>query len=106
MLAKRLPTIMPDITLAEAIETTKITRGIAQRSINPHHPPVPLPASHNLRCGLSRRYRNPNPGEVSLAHNGVFFLDELPEFRRSILEVMRQPLEDGQHHSFTGDGLD
>ena len=97
MLAKRLPTILPDLTLAEALETTKIhsvmgTLGgqaiIATRPFrSPHHT--------ISDAGLVGGGTVPKPGEVSLAHNGVLFLDELPEFRRNVLEVMRQPLEDG-----------
>ena len=86
MIAKRIPSILPPLTLREAIETTKV---------------------HSI-CGLLKRRASisdvgllggtaqPAPGEVRLAHNGVLFLDELPEFHRSILEVMRQPLEDGK----------
>ncbi len=94
MLAKRLPTILPDLTLAEALETTKIhsvmgTLGgqaiIATRPFrSPHHT--------ISDAGLVGGGTVPRPGEVSLAHNGVLFLDELPEFRRNVLEVMRQPL--------------
>ena len=97
MLAKRLPSILPPLTLHEALETTKIhsvagnlgpnTGLITNRPFrNPHHTisDVALVGGGN----------NPQPGEISLAHNGVLFLDELPEFQRSVLEVMRQPLED------------
>lgn len=99
MMAKRLVTIMPPMTEEEAIETTKIhsvaglVKGkdgfIATRPFrSPHHT--------ISDAGLLGGNSNPTPGEVSLAHNGILFLDELPEFRRSTLEVMRQPLEDGQ----------
>ena len=97
MLAKRLPTILPPLSLQEALETTKI-----------HSVAGKLGASDSLMT--ERPYRcphhtisdialvgggaNPQPGEISLAHNGVLFLDELPEFKRSVLEVMRQPLEE------------
>lgn len=97
MLAKRLPTILPDLTLAEALETTKIhsvmgtLNGQAIIATRPFRSP-----HHTISdAGLVGGGTVPKPGEVSLAHNGVLFLDELPEFRRNVLEVMRQPLEDG-----------
>ena len=97
MLAKRLPTIIPPLSLQEALETTKIhsvagkidknTGLVAKRPFRaPHH------TISNV--GLVGGGSNPQPGEISLAHNGVLFLDELPEFQRTVLEVMRQPLED------------
>jgi magnesium chelatase family protein len=97
MLAKRLPSILPPLSLQEALETTKIhsvagklgknTGLISQRPFrSPHH------TISNV--GLVGGGSNPQPGEISLAHNGVLFLDELPEFQRTVLEVMRQPLED------------
>ena len=97
MMAKRLPSILPPLTLAESLETTKIhsVAGklnkndslIAIRPFrNPHHT-----ISQVAMCGGGQ---NPQPGEISLAHNGLLFLDELPEFSRSVLEVLRQPLED------------
>ena len=96
MLAKRLPSILPPMTMKEALETTKIhsvagktkNEGLmAQRPFrSPHH----TASSVSLVGGGSY----PQPGEISLAHNGVLFLDELPEFKREVLEVMRQPLED------------
>ena len=97
MLAKRLPTIMPDMTEQEAIATTRI-HSIAGR-LDPRKGILttrPFRAPHHTisDVGLLGGGSNPGPGEVSLAHNGVLFLDELPEFRRSTLEVMRQPLED------------
>lgn len=98
MLAKRIPTIIPPMTLEEAIETTKIHSicGLLNEknafvAIRPFRSP-----HHTISdIGLLGGSTNPTPGEVSIAHNGVLFLDELPEFRRSTLEVMRQPLEDG-----------
>lgn len=99
MLAKRLPTILPPLTLQESLETTKIhsvagkiggnTSLIAQRPFrSPHH------TISNVAMVGGGTF--PQPGEISLAHNGILYLDELPEFNRSVLEVMRQPLEDRQ----------
>jgi magnesium chelatase family protein len=98
MLAKRLPTIMPDMTEAEAIEATKIhsISGLLEnRSAFLITRPFRAPHHTISDAGLLGGGSNPGPGEVSLAHHGVLFLDELPEFRRQTLEVMRQPLEDG-----------
>src|SRR5690606_2504877 len=99
MLAKRLPSILPPLSLIEALETTKI-HSVAGK------------LNHNTSLISNRPYRAPHhtisdvalvggggipqPGEISLAHNGVLFLDELPEFKRTVLEVMRQPLEERQ----------
>ena len=99
MLAKRLPGILPDMSRAEMIETTEIhsVAGLTSQQApivsarpfrSPHHTVAP--------AAMSGGGSVPRPGEISLAHNGVLFLDELPEFRRDTLEVLRQPLEDGQ----------
>src|SRR5690606_8490451 len=97
MLAKRLPGILPPMTLQEALETTKI-HSVAGR-LNAHSGLVvqrPFRAPHHTisDVALVGGGNSPQPGEISLAHNGVLFLDELPEFKRTVLEVMRQPLED------------
>ncbi len=97
MLAKRLPTILPPLTLQEALETTKI-HSVAGKmkkagsliSIRPFRAPHHTVSDVALVGGGS----NPQPGEISLAHNGVLFLDELPEFKRTVLEVLRQPMEE------------
>ncbi len=126
MLAKRLPTILPQLNLQEALESTKIYSVAGKLPVanalmterpfrSPHHTisDVALVAGKlGTKASLvsTRPYRsphhtisdaalvggggNPQPGEISLAHNGVLFLDELPEFKRAVLEVMRQPLED------------
>jgi len=99
MLARRIPTIMPPMTLEEAIETTKIHSvcGLldSKESIVLHRP-FRDPHHTISDIGLLGGTSNITPGEVSLAHHGVLFLDELPEFHRSTLEVLRQPLEDGK----------
>lgn len=99
MMAKRLPTILPDMSREEMIESTEI-HSVAGLT-NPKEPIVcrrPFRSPHHTvsATALSGGGSSPRPGEISLAHNGVLFLDELPEFSREALEVLRQPLEDGQ----------
>jgi magnesium chelatase family protein len=98
MLARRLPTILPCMSLDEALETTRIhsvagtlPAGQSLCAVRPFRAP-----HHTISdAGLIGGGSNPRPGEVSLAHGGVLFLDELPEFRKNVLEVLRQPMEDG-----------
>ena len=99
MLARRLPSILPDMTRSEALQTTEIY-SVAGMT-DPRHPLVdsrPFRSPHHTASpvSLSGGGSIPRPGEISLAHNGILFLDELPEFDKSALETLRQPLEDGQ----------
>ena len=96
MLAKRLPSILPPMTLYEALETTKIHSVVGKVKSSGLLFERPFRSPHHTisDVALVGGGQYPQPGEISLAHNGVLFLDELPEFKRSVLEVMRQPLED------------
>ena len=98
MLAKRLPSILPSLTREEALEVTQIHSVLGLT--DPSHPLItrrPFRSPHHSisAVGMSGGGANPRPGEISLAHNGILFLDELPEFDKAALETLRQPLEDG-----------
>ena len=99
MLSKRLPSILPDMTWEESLEVTQIYSVMGM--VSPKSPLVmrrPFRSPHHTvsNAGLAGGGTNPRPGEISLAHNGVLFLDELPEFHKDTLDMMRQPLEDGR----------
>ncbi|MDZ7706475.1 MAG: YifB family Mg chelatase-like AAA ATPase [Trueperaceae bacterium] len=98
MLARRLPGLLPDLSATEAIEVTRIHSAAGAPTPHGllHRPPFRAPHARASQVALVGGGRSPRPGEISLAHRGVLFLDELPEFPRGHLEALRQPLEDGQ----------
>ena len=101
MLARRLPGILPDMTRQEALQATEVHSVLGLTSAAQpliHHRPFRAPHHTVSPMGMAGGGSTPRPGEISLAHNGVLFLDELPEFHKEVLEVLRQPLEDGQVH--------
>jgi magnesium chelatase family protein len=101
MMARRLPTIMPSMSLEESLQTTRIY-SVAGRVSSENglidSRPFRMPHHSSSNIAMIGGGSSPQPGEISLAHNGVLFLDELPEFKRSVLEVMRQPLEEREVH--------
>lgn len=101
MISRRLPTIMPPMSLEESLQTSRIY-SVAGRVSNENglirNRPFRMPHHSSSDIAMIGGGSSPRPGEISLAHNGVLFLDELPEFKRSVLEVMRQPLEDREIH--------
>lgn len=99
MLSKRLPSILPDMTWDEALEVSQIYSVMGMLTAKEplvSHRPFRSPHHTISNAGLAGGGTNPKPGEISMAHKGVLFLDELPEFRKDTLDMMRQPLEDGQ----------
>lgn len=99
MLARRIPSILPDLTFEEALEVTKIHSIAGNLKSNQSIITTrPFRSPHHTisAVSLSGGGKIPKPGEISLAHYGVLFLDELPEFQKNVLEVMRGPLEDGK----------
>ena len=95
MLAQRMPSILPDLSFDEALEVTKYIQSpdFYRKTNRLFKQTFQKSAPHDSSAGLSGGGSTPKPGELSLAHNGILFLDELPEFRRDSLEVLRQPLE-------------
>jgi magnesium chelatase family protein len=101
MMARRLPTIIPPMSLEESLQTTRIysvSGRIRSEGGLIKERPFRMPHHSSSTIAMIGGGSSPQPGEISLAHNGVLFLDELPEFKRSVLEVMRQPLEDREIH--------
>ena len=101
MMARRLSTIMPPMSLEESLQTTRIysvAGKVSSKNGLISSRPFRMPHHSSSNIAMIGGGNSPQPGEISLAHNGVLFLDELPEFKRSVLEVMRQPLEDREIH--------